>query len=94
MRRVVPTAFPAPLVTDLKDLGRAVRAARTTAGLRAKDAAIMLDMATQTLLAIETGQSSVSLDKVFAAVRGLGVDLLIIPRAQRDRVLRRLAERP
>jgi transcriptional regulator with XRE-family HTH domain len=92
MKRVVPRAFPPPLVTAAADIGDAIRAARTRAGLRLQDAALALGMAVQTLVDIESGSSGVSLGKLLQAAQGLGVDLFVVPRSHRDLAERLLAD--
>ena len=93
MKRVTAVAFPAnPHLESACDLGKAMRAARTQAGLRIQDAALALGMATQTLTDIESGKPTVSLGKVLDAARGLGVDLFALPRRKRDAALQRLAD--
>jgi len=76
----------------MADLGHAIRAARTQAGLRIQDAALALGMAVQTLVDIEAGRPGVSLGKIFDAAAGLGVDLFAFPRSRRTAALRRLAD--
>ena len=93
MKRVTPKAFPLiPRINMAADLGQAIRAARTHAGLRIHDAALTLGMAVQTLVDIEAGKPSVSLGKILDAARGLGIDLFALPRRQREAVQRRLAD--
>jgi transcriptional regulator with XRE-family HTH domain len=92
MKRVVPQAFPNPLVADGSNIGQAIRAARTQGGLRLQDAALALGMAVQTLVDIEAGSPGVSLGKILQAAQGLGVDFFVVPRGYRDLAERRLAD--
>lgn len=92
MKRVKPKPFPTQtLVRSPTDLGAAIRASRTSAGLKLEDAAETLGITAKTLAAIETGKPGVRLDNLLHAALGLGVDLYIAPRSRRDRVMRRLA---
>ena len=92
MKRVLPQAFPHPLVTGPSDIGRAIRAARTQAGLPLKDASLSLGMAVQTLVDIEAGAPGVSIGKLMEAAQGLGVEIFVIPRGCRDVAERLLAD--
>ena len=92
MKRVKPKPFPAhPLIQSAADLGTAIRAARTHAGLKLEDAAETLGITPKTLAAIETGKPGVRVANLLHAARGLGVDLYFAPRGRRDAVMRRLA---
>jgi transcriptional regulator with XRE-family HTH domain len=92
MKRVISRAFPNPLVIEATDIGQAIRAARTQAGLRLQDAALALGMAIQTLVDIEAGARGVSVGKILQAAQGLGVDFFVVPRGRRDIAERRLAD--
>ena len=93
MKRVVPRPFPTdPHVESLKQLGQWVKAARTQAGLRLQDAALVLKVSVQTLVDIEAGRPSVTVGKLFAVTQGLGIDLFALPRGRRDLARRELAE--
>jgi len=93
MKRVIATAFPTdPCVDSPVTLGAAIRAARTQAGLRQEDAALSIGVALQTLVDIEAGKPGVSIGKILQVAQGVGVSLLVIPKAQRDVARRRLAD--
>jgi transcriptional regulator with XRE-family HTH domain len=92
MKRVKASPFPTQaLIQSAADLGAAIRAARTHAGLKLEDAAETLGITAKTLAAVETGKPGVRLENLLHAARGLGVDLYFAPRARRDAVMRRLA---
>lgn len=89
MRKTTPTPFPNdPLVRSPAVLGAAVRAARTSAGLRLQDAAELLGVAKQTLQDLETGKPGVSIGRAIEMAAGLGATLLVVPSAQAERARR------
>lgn len=91
MKRVVSRPFPTdPHIGNLQHLGQWVKAARTQAGLRLQDAALVLKVSVQTLADIEAGRPSVTVGKLFA--QGLGIDLFALPRGRRDLARREFAE--
>lgn len=85
MRRVVPLPFPPPLMGSAADLGRAVRAARTGAGLSLVDAATALGVSKDTLANLETGQGGVSVATALRIAHEMGVQFLAVPSAQAAR---------
>lgn len=93
MKRVVAQPFPAnPLITQPEILGDAIRAARTQAGLRLEDVAVSLGMSTKTLSAIENGKPGVEFGNVLRVGAAVGVDLFVMPRAEREAIRRRLTD--
>lgn len=93
MKRVVSRPYPTdPHIGNLQQLGQWVKAARTQAGLRLQDAALVLKVSVQTLADIEAGRPSVTVGKLFAVTQGLGIDLFALPRGRRELARRELAE--
>jgi len=90
-KRVVPTPFPAPLVSSPGDFGAAVRAARTGSGLTLEEAATALGVAKQTLQSLERGTANVGLSQALRIARAMGVTVLVTPATERDRFERLLA---
>jgi transcriptional regulator with XRE-family HTH domain len=85
MRRVVPKAFPRNShIESTEQLGQYFKAARTQAGLKLDDAALILGVSVQTLVDIEAGRPSVTLGKLMSVAHGLGVDLFALPRSRRE----------
>lgn len=93
MRKTKPTAFPSdPVVTDAAVLGAAVRAARTSAGLRLADAAALLGVAKQTLSDLETGKGTIGLGLALKIAGGLGATLFVVRSTEREKTRRLLVE--
>jgi transcriptional regulator with XRE-family HTH domain len=87
MRTVKSTPFPdSPELLTPKNLGDAVRAARTQSGMTLETAALTLGIAKQTLSDIELGKSTVSLGNAMLAANGLGVALFAVPAEDREPV--------
>ena len=73
---------PLPLLLDAPAaLGPWVRARRKAQSLRIDDAAGLLGVSTDLLSRLENGQGSVRLDKVMAVLDGLGLTLMVVPKA-------------
>ncbi|MBN3813842.1 helix-turn-helix transcriptional regulator [Paraburkholderia sp. Ac-20347] len=70
-------------------LGLLVRNRRAQSELRIDDAAQMLGVSKDVLSRLENGRS-VSLDKVFLILNGLGLSLLVLPRSEASTALRKL----
>ena len=62
-------------------LGPVVRARRKAQALRIDDAAGLLGVSTDLLSRLENGQGSVRLDKALAVLDGLGLALMVVPKA-------------
>ncbi|MBU1358946.1 MAG: helix-turn-helix domain-containing protein [Gammaproteobacteria bacterium] len=93
MKRVKPTSPPIDfMATDGKAFGASIRSARSTAGLTLSQAAMLLGIARQTLINLETAKSSVSLDTALRAAREFGVTILAVPGGQREPVRRAVSE--
>jgi transcriptional regulator with XRE-family HTH domain len=91
MRTVTPKPFPSdPELRSTKQLGIAVRAARTQAGMTLADAALTLCVAKQTLSDLELGKPSVGLGLALEIATGLGVALFIVPASAREQTRMRL----
>jgi transcriptional regulator with XRE-family HTH domain len=91
MRTVTPKPFPSDLeLRSTKQLGIAVRAARTQAGLTLADAALILGVAKQTLSNLELGKPSVGLGLALEIAAGLGVALFMVPASAREQTRMRL----
>lgn len=93
MRTVTPKPFPSDLeLCSAKQLGIAVRAARTQAGLTLADAALTLGVAKQTLSNLELGKPSVGLGLALDIAAGLGVALFMVPASAREQTRMRLKD--
>jgi transcriptional regulator with XRE-family HTH domain len=91
MKRVVAQKFPTnPSLQTAIDLGTALRAARTTAGLSLDEAALGLGISKKTLLKLEQGAPSVAIGTALHAAAQLGVALLMVPAAHRDLARRKI----
>jgi transcriptional regulator with XRE-family HTH domain len=95
MRKVVPIPFPSePLVADSAVFGRAVRAARTSAGMTLADAAVTLGVSKQTLADLETAKASVGLGTALRIAHELGVAVFVAPSGEREVVRRAIVTSP
>lgn len=93
MKRVKPIPAPADLfVPDSKAFGESIRAARCAARMTLSDAALVLGVARQTLINLETAKSGVSLETALRAAREFGVSILAVPGGQREGVRRALSK--
>lgn len=81
------TPFPSdPFVSSVDVLARAVRAARTQAQLTMADAALVANVALQTLADVEAGRAGVSIGKLLQIADALGLSLFVAPAAWREEV--------
>lgn len=78
MNRVKPIPAPAPEVENAATIAQAIRAARTQAGLRQKDTAMLCGVSSQTLVDIEAGAEGVGIGLVLRVARSLGVRLFVL----------------
>jgi len=93
MRTVTPNPFPTnPELRNVEQLGAAVRAARTQAGLTLADAALTLGVAKQTLSDLERGKPSVGIGLALQIANGLGVALFMTPAGMREQTKMRLKD--
>ncbi len=91
MKRVVAQRFPTnPCLQTPADLGTALRAARTTAGLSLDEAALGLGISKKTLLNLEQGAPSVGIGTALHAAAQLGVALFMLPAAHKDLARRKI----
>jgi len=91
MKRVVAQKFPTnPSFRTPVDLGTALRAARTSAGLSLDEAALGLGISKKTLLKLEQGAPSVAIGTALHAAAQLGVALFLVPAARKDLARRKL----
>jgi DNA-binding XRE family transcriptional regulator len=91
MRTVIPKPFPSDLeLRSAKQLGIAVRAARTQSGMTLADAALTLGVARQTLSNLELGKPSVGLGLALEIAAGLGVALFMVPASAREQTRMKL----
>jgi transcriptional regulator with XRE-family HTH domain len=91
MKRVVAQTFPInPSLRAPMDLGIALRAARTSAGLSLDAAALGLGISKKTLLKLEQGASSVAIGTALHAAAQLGVALFMVPAARKDLARRKI----
>ena len=67
-------------LTNLSDLGAAVRARRREQSLRIDDAAALLGVSVDLLSRLENSKSSVRLDKLLSVLDGLGLTLVLAPK--------------
>ncbi|MCA8020044.1 helix-turn-helix domain-containing protein [Burkholderia metallica] len=72
-------ASPDPLAPDLPALGALVRNRRAQNRMRIDDAADMLGVSKDVLSRLENGRS-VSVDKLFKVLDGLGLNVLVVPK--------------
>jgi len=86
-----PLANIDPLARDMATLGLLVRNRRAQSELRIDDAAGMVGVSTDVLSRLENGRS-VSLDKVFSVLDGLGLTMLIMTKSEAADVLRAYKE--
>lgn len=72
---------PAPLcLTNVSDLGAAVRARRREQSLRIDDAAALTSVSVDLLSRLENGKGSVRVDKLLSVLDGLGLTLVLAPK--------------
>jgi transcriptional regulator with XRE-family HTH domain len=90
MARVLPQPVElTPAAPTLADLGRLVRNRRAQSALRIDDAADLIGVSKDVLSRLENGRP-IGLDKLFLILDGLGLSLLVLPRAEAADVLDRL----
>lgn len=65
-------------------LGAAIRARRTQSTLRLEDAALLCNVAKQTLQDIESGSGKNKLESILQVCHGLGIQLRIMPWSEDD----------
>jgi transcriptional regulator with XRE-family HTH domain len=91
MKTVKKVDFPANLqMSSSKELGLAVRSARTAAGFTLANAAQALGISKQTLSDLELGTGTVTLGLAFQVLNALGVSVFVAPAQENARVRRAL----
>lgn len=74
MRKLSVIPFPdKPTVDSPADVGKLVRAVRTSAGMTLEETALAVRVAKQTLQNLENGKGTVSLSLVFKVLTALGI---------------------
>lgn len=74
-------AYRSPMiVSNLTDLGDAVRRRREAAGLTLDEAADLLGVGRRFLIELEHGKRRANVETVIRVLRALGVDLVLVPR--------------
>ena len=92
MARVLPKPTElTPGAPDMAALGRLVRNRRAQSALRIDDAADQIGVSKDVLSRLENGRP-IGLGKLFLILDGLGLTLLVLPRAEASEVLRTLDE--
>ena len=83
MARRLPSIYPSsdPRVESLEGLGAAVRNARAQARMRIDDAAAFCGVSADVLSRLENGKS-ITTDRLFKVLEGLGLEVLIVSREQ------------
>jgi len=74
--------FPPPQISSAQELGQWIRARRVAAAIRIDDAAALSNVSVQLLSDLENGNRSVGIDKVFAVINCLGLDLFVKQRGE------------
>ena len=93
MKIVKPTPFPSNSeLLNSKQLGDAIRSARTASGMTLIDAALSIGVAKQTLSDLERGKPSVSLGIALEIATQLGVSLFIFPKQVRSIIINQLKD--
>ena len=91
MKTVKRVEFPAQLqMSSAKELGIAMRSARTGAGFTLANAAQALGISKQTLSDLELGTGTVTLALAFKALNALGVSMFVVPARENSRARRAL----
>jgi transcriptional regulator with XRE-family HTH domain len=79
-KKIVVESMPSDLnIGSPKDLAAFVRARRTQSGLKQSDTASLCGVSLETLSRIETAKATVSLDKLFQVLNGLGIQIKVEP---------------
>jgi transcriptional regulator with XRE-family HTH domain len=88
-----PTEDPdRALVREARELGTLCRSARKRRGLTLGDMYDSTGLSTRFLSEFERGKPHVSLSRVLLALNSLGLDVLVLPREDAERVARELDE--
>ncbi|MDO9177649.1 MAG: helix-turn-helix transcriptional regulator [Agitococcus sp.] len=93
MKTIKKTVYPVdPFIDTMFVVAAAIKAARTQAGMRIADAALVAHVSLATMVAVEAGRPGVSFGKVLQIADALGVSLLVVPACQRNRVRQHLSK--
>jgi y4mF family transcriptional regulator len=76
----MPTTVATTNLLSVKDLGRAVRQARTAMKLRQAEAALLCGVGVRFLSDLERGKETVRLGPVLKVIQGLGLALMLCPK--------------
>ena len=80
-------SVPPPRVRTLATLGSIVRAQRKASAIRIDDAAALSGVSVDLLSRLENGNSAVSTDRLLKVLDALGLEMLIMDKADVPRVL-------
>ncbi|MHA6829374.1 HAD domain-containing protein [Ralstonia pseudosolanacearum] len=89
MAQELPNTAPNPLTRNPQALGQVVRSRRAGCHLRLDDTAHACGVSTSTLSRLENGRLTRT-NNLFKVLEGLGLAMLVIPRAEADALLRTL----
>lgn len=78
-------------VASVREVGWLHRQERRRQGLTLEDVYGVTDLSTRFLSEFERGKEHASVGRVLRALQSLGLDVLVLPRAQAERALRLLA---
>ncbi len=76
------------------EVGRLLREERRRQGLTLQDVYEGTSLSTRFLSELERGKDNASLGRTLRALESLGLDVLVLPRAEAEATLRRLGRRP
>ncbi|MGS0743533.1 helix-turn-helix transcriptional regulator [Glaciimonas sp. GG7] len=92
MKTIQRTEFPKdPFVDAVSVVAKSIKAARTQAGLRMSDAALVARVSLQTLVDVEAGRPGVSIGKVLQIADALGVSFFAVPATCREKIRHQIA---
>jgi transcriptional regulator with XRE-family HTH domain len=85
MKAIKPLDFPSdPLITGTDVMGANIKAARTQAGMRIVDAALLSGVSLQTMVDIEAGRPGVGIGKLLQVADTVGLSLFAVPAQERN----------
>ena len=76
------------------DIGKLCRAVRQNRGLTLAEVYETTALSTRFLSEFERGKNNASIGRVLRALQSLGLDVLVLPRAEAERVLRSVPDAP
>lgn len=93
MKKVVAIPFNEDTeIRSAKDLGDAIRAARTQSEMTLENFAIAIGLSKQTLSDIELGKTTVNIGNVMLAAKGAGICMFAFPTNDRELVKFKLSQ--